>query len=156
MMYFPKLVSLGSHPKKSPCVLFFIVQKNLFPSPMPCRQIKLSGQMDAVRSAGVFADHGLRTNPGPSVSGPGGVPSLPGQWGVWAPGGPLTLLLKFASRTIRTNRFQNGMRFLIFNVFHPGCNQGRGGVLPASRAGSGRPVSCRGSPAVYRDPRFHR
>lgn len=29
MMYFQKLVNLASYPTKSPCVLFFIVQKNV-------------------------------------------------------------------------------------------------------------------------------
>lgn len=65
MMYFQKLLSLGTYPKKSPCVLFFIVQKNLFLSPLCYHQIKLSSQMDAVHSAGMFADHHLLHPPRP-------------------------------------------------------------------------------------------
>lgn len=47
MMYFQKLLNLASYPKKSPCVLSFIVQKNSFLSPLCYHQIKLSSQMDA-------------------------------------------------------------------------------------------------------------
>lgn len=75
MIYFQKLLNLASYPKKSPCVLFFIVQKNLFLSPLCYHQIKLSSQMDAEHCAGKSADERPARLPSPSVSGAGGVRS---------------------------------------------------------------------------------
>lgn len=75
MMYFQKLLNLASYPKKSPCVLFFIVQKNLFLSPLCYHQIKLSSQMDAVRSAACLLISAFRTYPSPpSLALAGGSP----------------------------------------------------------------------------------
>ena len=69
MMYFQKLVNLASYPTKSPCVLFFIVQKNLFLSPLCYHQIKLSSQMDG-QSRRPLADCQARTEVGPSACRP--------------------------------------------------------------------------------------
>lgn len=103
MIYFQKLLNLASYPKKSPCVLFFIVQKNLFLSPLCYHQIKLSSQMDAEPCAGVSAEERLARLPRP-IRLPrwrGAVPTAP--TGSWRGAAPLMLLLKFVPRTVRTN-----------------------------------------------------
>ena len=107
MMYFRKLLSLASYPKKSPCVLFFIVQKNLFLSSLCYHQIKLSRQMDAASRAGVRADYTTRTDSGPSVSGPplgagagGGAGAGSPRAGSRKESAPARWLLKFVARTV--------------------------------------------------------
>lgn len=69
MMYFQKLVNLASYPTKSPCVLFSIVQKNLFLSPLCYHQIQLSSQMHG-QSRRPLADCRARTDMGLSVCRP--------------------------------------------------------------------------------------
>lgn len=82
MMYFQKLLNLASYPEKSPCVLFFIVEKNLFLSPLCYHQIKLSSQMDG-ESRRPLADCWTRTGH-PSPGRPGGRGCWGGgQWRAW-------------------------------------------------------------------------
>lgn len=142
MMYFQKLLNLASYPKKSPCVLFFIVQKNLFLSPLCYHQIKLSRQMDAVRSASVSADQCLPHPPQPIRLR---------RWRDVVPttlaaglrgAAPWVLLWKFVPRTVRTNTqvlkwskcSEDAALFTLWAAINQDCK----GLLHPSRAGSWR------------------